>query len=234
MVFSAVLRPILSFKSHAPLNFSIKSNFSQHCCLTHTQKHGFFVLPKVQKSRNHPLEINSVLSKLNSNINHGEDEVTDPAAASLKRLFTNIQKLEEKMIEDSIPMKDIESNTNLEILESDLQMALAALMKKDQDLQDAEKRILLDHAKLNRTKQDLEIQEREIISALSNQRKMEEDLKKANNDLASQSKQIEDLKFLVEEQEKKIATSRSALLQKEDDLDKLRNELLNKMKRLKS
>ncbi|KAM0932802.1 hypothetical protein DsansV1_C40g0237071 [Dioscorea sansibarensis] len=226
MVFSAFLHPILSLSGRPYPNFN-------YCCLTHTWKQGLLVLPEAQRRNHLPFEIKSILGKLNSNITQDDDAVTDPAKVTLERVFMNTQKLEKEMVEDSIPtVEDTELNTNIEIVESNLQRALSALMK-EQDLQDAEKRVLLDHAKLDQTKQDLEIRVKDIMFALAKQRKMEEDLKKANDDLASQSMQIEELKVLVEEQEKKIANSRSALSQKEDDLERLRDELVKKSEEAK-
>uniref|UniRef100_A0A6I9QC29 Myosin-11 n=2 Tax=Elaeis guineensis var. tenera TaxID=51953 RepID=A0A6I9QC29_ELAGV len=202
---------------------------SHHYHLTLNQKQRFLVSLKAQKKINcRPLIIRSALKKLQSDVSNGDNGATEPARVLLERLFTKTQKLEEMVNRDSSLSDDAELNMNLEILESDLQAALSVLRKKEEDLQDAERRVLVEQTKLNLTKQDLERQEEEITTAFDKQLQMEEDLKKANSDLASQASQIGDLKLLVEEQGVKIASLQVSLSQKEDLLEKLEKELMMK------
>ncbi|XP_008795863.1 trichoplein keratin filament-binding protein isoform X2 [Phoenix dactylifera] len=201
----------------------------EHYHLTLNQKQRFLVSLKAQRKINcRPLVIRSALKKLQSDVSNGDNGATEPAGVLLERLFAKRQKLEEMMSRDSNLSDDAELNMNLEILESDIQAALSALRMKEEDLQDAERRVLVEQTKLNLTKQDLERREEEITTVFDKQLQMEEDLKKANGDLASQARQIEDLKLLVEEQGEKIASLQVSLSQKEDVLEKLENELMMK------
>ncbi|KAF8393166.1 hypothetical protein HHK36_021407 [Tetracentron sinense] len=186
---------------------------------------------RTPKRKEHALQIiRSVLGNRKSGIDSSDNGATEPTRILLERLFAQTQKMEEQMSRDSSLPPDIQLGFNLEILESDLQAVLAALRKKEEDLQDAERVVLLEHAEIKRTKQELEQREEEIVAARSKQEKLEEDLKQANHDLASQVRQIEDLKLLVKERDQEIVTTQSALSLKEGDLDKLRNELTEKSK----
>ncbi|XP_068647345.1 uncharacterized protein [Aristolochia californica] len=175
-----------------------------------------------------PHKIRSVLDKPKSNIGSSDNEALDPARILLERLFAQTQKLEEHMNKNSHVSENEKFCVNLEVLESDLQAALTSLRKKEEDLRDAEKKVLQDHTELDRAKQELEQTKKEIASAYAKHEKMEEELKKANDDLLSRARQIEDLKLLVEEQDLELKSARSALLVKEDELCKLRNELVIK------
>lgn len=208
-------------------NISIK--FLQHYHLNLNQKQRFLVYLKTQKKINcRPLIIRSALKKLQSDVSNGDNGATEPARVLLERLFTKTQKLEEMVSRDSSLSDDAELNMNLEILESDLQAALSVLRKKEADLQDAERRVLVEQTKLNLTKQDLERRGEEITIVFDKQLQMEEDLKKANSELAYRARQIEDLKLLVEEQGEKITSLQVAVSQKEDVLEQLEKELMMK------
>lgn len=221
MVFSAALSGNLPTNSRPYFS-------SRHYHLTINQKQRFLVSLKTQKKINcGQVAIRSALKKLQSYVSNGDNGATEPARV-LERLFAKTQKLEEMVSRDSSLSDDAELSMNFEVLESDLQAALSALKKKEEDLQDAERTVLVEQTKLNQTKQDLERKEEEITTAFAKQLQMEEDLKKANSNLASQSRQIEDLKLLVGEQGGEIANLQVSLSQKEDVLEKLENELITK------
>ncbi|XP_077236692.1 uncharacterized protein LOC143878275 [Tasmannia lanceolata] len=132
------------------------------------------------------------------------------------------------MNKDSRLSDDVQFGINLEVLESDLQAALTALRKNEENLQDAEMMVLLDHVQLNHAKWALEQWKEEIAAVYAKKEKIEEDLMKANEGLVSQARQIKDLKLLVEERDREIASAKSLLSLKEDELNSLKNELMMK------
>ncbi|KAK9280138.1 hypothetical protein L1049_013825 [Liquidambar formosana] len=216
----------LTIESDQVHEYSI-STLIQLCSLRFHRKQRKSSIMTNPKRRGHSLRIiKLVLDNRKSSLN--DNGATEPARVLLERLFAQTQKLEERINRDSHLPQDVLLGFNLEILESDLQAALAALKKKEEDLQDAERVVLLEHTELNRAKEALEQREEEIAAVCSRQEKLEEELKQANINFVSQARQIEDLKLRLRERDQEIAATQSALSLKEDELDKMRKELIKK------
>ncbi|XP_058112123.1 uncharacterized protein LOC131255432 [Magnolia sinica] len=193
---------------------------SQVCCLRLNRKHRVLAIPMAQ-NRKRPARL-IIRSLLESNIGSSGNGAGEPTRVLLEKLFVQTQKLEEQMSNGSHLPEGV--SINLEVLESDLKGALAALRKKEEDLQDAERMV----TELNQAKRDLEQQEEEIAAVYSKQEELEEDLKKANDNLVSQARQIEDLKLLVGERDREIVAAQSALFLKEEEVNTMRDELMKK------
>ncbi|KAF5748172.1 golgin subfamily A member 6-like protein 1 [Tripterygium wilfordii] len=188
------------------------------------KRYGFVVVVKRKVST---LKIvrsvrNDIKDKFNDN------GATEPTRVLLERLFTQTQKLEERINGDSHLSEDVLLGLNLENLESDLQAALISLKKKEEALQDAERMVLSEHSELDRAKEELEQREKDIAAACSKYEKLEEQLKQANLSLASQARQIEDLRLQLKERDKEIAAAKSALSFKKEEMDKMKNELVTR------
>ena len=197
------------------------------CNLSHNPK-SLVNLGAWKKKNSCCLTIRTTLNELTSGACNGDNGAIEPPRIFLERVSEKIQQPEEMMTADSsLPVND-GTGVSLGLLESDLQGALSALEKKEEDLQDAERMVLLEQAKLSQSEQDMEKREQEIVDAFVKQKQMEKDLKKASRNLASLSKQLKDLKLLVKDQSKKIATSQSSLSLKEDEMCKVRDELAKK------
>lgn len=97
--------------------------------------------------------VKSISNNMNSSIN--ENGATEPARVLLERLFAQTLKLEEQMSRGSRLPEDVQPVVNLEILESDLLALLKALKKKEEELQDAERNVFLEHSRLNQAKGEL-------------------------------------------------------------------------------
>lgn len=170
--------------------------------------------------------VKSISNNMNSSIN--ENGATEPARVLLERLFAQTLKLEEQMSRSSRLPEDVQPVVNLEILESDLLALLKALKKKEEELQDAERNVFLEHSRLNQAKEELKKRENVITAAFSKHEKLEGELKQANLNLASQAREIEELKLQLKEKEQDIASACSALSLKEDEMDKMKTDLLKK------
>ena len=170
--------------------------------------------------------VRSISNNMNSSIN--ENGATEPARVLLERLFAQTLKLEEQMSRGSRLPEDVQPVVNLEILESDLLALLKALKKKEEELQDAERNVFLEHSRLNQAKEKLEKRENVITAAFSKHEKLEGELKQANLNLVSQAREIEELKLQLKEKEQDIASACSALSLKEDEMDKMKTDLLKK------
>lgn len=171
--------------------------------------------------------INSVLRHSRPSINSNESP--EPARALLERLFARTQKLEQQMNGNSHLLHDgVQSDINLENLESDLLAAVEGLRKKEEDLQEAERLVILEHAELDRARKELEQRERKIALAHSKQEKLEEELRQANLKLVSHARHIEDLKMRLKEGDEEIARAKSVLSSKEVEINKMRDELTHK------
>ena len=154
--------------------------------------------------------INLILGDRISSINN--NGTPEPTTAFLERLSAQTQKLEEHLNGNSHFFQDVDLDFNLENLESGIEAALTALRKKEEDLQEAERMVMLGHAELNQAKEELERREKEIAAASSKQEKLEEELRQANMKLISQARHVEDIKFLLKESEQAIAATQSVLL----------------------
>lgn len=169
---------------------------------------------------------------MKSVLNNGNSRISDNGAAEpgrilLERLFAQTHKLEEMSKASRMP-QDVQLDLNFEVLESDLHAALASLKKKEEDLEEAERKLVLEQSELNRATEDLEHREEVIAAALSRQEKLEWDLQQANLKLASQAREIQDLKLRLRDREQEIAAYQSALSLKEDEIEKMKTELMKR------
>jgi hypothetical protein len=172
--------------------------FVQLCSVRFNGKQNKVACTTSAKRKGSSLRISkSVLNNRKSSVSG--NGATEPARILLERLFAQTQKLEEQMSRNSRHPQDVQLGFNLETLECDLHAALAALKKKEEDLQDAERLVFLEHLELNRTKEELEQREEKTAAACSRYKKIEEELKQANVDLASQASHIEHLKLQLRE-----------------------------------
>lgn len=169
-------------------------------------------------------------SVLDNKSSVNDNGATEPARILLERLFAQTQKLEEQIGRDPPLPQVAELGISLNKLEYDLQAALAVLKKKEEDLQDAERKVLLDYEELNHMKEELEQRAKEIAVASSRQEKLEEDLKRTNLTLASQAMVLEDLKLRLRDRDLGILAAQSALSLKEDEINKMRDDLSKKTK----
>lgn len=100
---------------------------------------------------------------------------------------------------------------NLRNLAYDLQPALAALKKKEEDLQEAEMKVMLEHGELNQANKDLDRLEENISAYSSKCDELEEELKQGNLNLAMQATELEDLKLQVKEKDQEIFVGQEKL-----------------------
>nr|GMC49466.1 early endosome antigen 1-like [Ipomoea batatas] len=200
---------------------------TQICNIRPKFKHKRLVSIAVNKRKNpFPLTVRSVLDSKKSIING--NGATESAGILLQRLFDQKQKLEEQIGRDPNLPQVAEFGQNLGKLESDLQAALVFLKKKEEDLQDAERKVLLEYNELSRARVELENREVEIAAASSKQEKLEDELRLANLSLASRAMEIEDLKFRLQDRDHEIAAAQMALSLKEGELNKMKNDLIKK------
>lgn len=185
--------------------------------------------------RGHSLQIRSVLGKKKGNVNGTANDnntnnngLKDPARVALERLFIQTQRLEEQMMTGSGSANDGNYGLNLEVLESDLQTALAALKAKEEELQAAERAVALDRRKVEQARKDLDCHEKEVFASQILQRRLEEELKKSRDDFVVQAGELKDAKLMLDEREREISSVRYALATKEEQLGRLRKELAKK------
>ncbi|KAL9269490.1 Laminin subunit alpha-2-like protein [Drosera capensis] len=220
----------------AAVSVSIRPPFPASSCRRSSEVVGslgiLFQLRRVSNvscvRRNSTSPITSVFENRKSGTEHSE--TLKPATNILERLFLQAQsmKLEEQLNGHSHLPNDIRLGLNFDTLEFDLQSALEALKKKEEDLEKAEIAVSLELDELARAKEDLERREKEISAARSKQGKLEDELRQSNLTLVSQTREIKDLKLLIDERERKMATAESSLSLKEHELDKMKNELIKK------
>ncbi|CAL9075435.1 unnamed protein product [Musa textilis] len=166
-----------------------------------------------------------MLKKVKSDLSNGDCGTTEPDIL-LEILFEKMQKLE-MMSRDSQLAEDAEQGLNLEILETDVEVAFSTLRKKEKTsrMSVIKRRVL---QKLDQTKQDLEWWEKEIAATFVKQKQMEEELNKAHDDLIFQFRQIEELKIVVEAQGNEITRSQALLFQKGHELGELQKGVIKK------
>eukprot|EP01018_Ginkgo_biloba_P006813 Gb_38718 [translate_table: standard] len=190
------------------------------------------------QKQKHSLQTSSVLDKQTGNVNSSnnnnknENGVKDPARAALERLFSQTQRLEEQMLTGSSNVKDSTYDLNLEGLESDLQVALAALKKKEEELQAAERAVAMDRRKLEKARMDLDRRQKEITAARTLQKRLEKDLQKSRHDFAIQAGKLKEMKLLVDERDREIGSIKYALGAKEEELGRVKKELTKKEEEL--
>ncbi|KAJ3679136.1 hypothetical protein LUZ60_017147 [Juncus effusus] len=180
---------------------------------------------KSQKREKHGSSLSrSVVKNLNCDLsdNNGENESIESARVLLERLFVKTQNLEISSQGDS------ELNSSLEGLKSEFEAALSTLRKREIDLKEAEKRVLIEERKLNETKLVLERREREISASFEKQKLMNEELERNQLNLARQARQINDLKFLMEEKDKYLTDLKSTIMEKSAKIEDLKSELIKK------
>lgn len=215
----------LSAALHANFNAASPSHQPKLCFVRLDRMQKSFAVTTSRRRKGHTLWIiKSVLNDRKPSIN--DDEATEPARILLDRLFAQTQKLEEQISKDMGLPRDGEFDLNLGKLESDLQAALAALKKKEEDVEEAERKISLDYHELKEAKEELGRREEIILAACSKQERLEEELKQANLNLVSQAMEIEDLKLQLKDRDQKISAVQSALSLKEDEMEKMMNELM--------
>ncbi|KAK6912580.1 hypothetical protein RJ641_022181 [Dillenia turbinata] len=221
MAFSAALHSNLSTtSSHLPSKakfFPSRINNKQKTVLA-------IALRSPKTNGQSPLVVKSVLGNRKTGIN--DNGATEPARVLLERLFAQTQKLEEQISKDSRLPQDDQLGFSLENLESDLEAALAVLKKKEEDLRDAERIVLLEHTDLNQAREELERREKAIAVALSRQETLEEELRQNNLKLVSQARHIDDLKLQLKEKDQEIAASQFSLSTKEEEIVQMRNDML--------
>ncbi|KAK4274442.1 hypothetical protein QN277_017660 [Acacia crassicarpa] len=218
------------FLSHIRLRFPVtySQRHLQLCSIRLNWKHGPIGLASIRNRKGCLFKpIKSVLNDKWSGIN--DYEAAESARTLLDRLFEQTQKLEEQMTGELHLDQDVQLGLNLQVLETDLQAALTALKKKEECLQEAERVVLLENNKLNRTKEELELREREIVASCSKYDKLGEELKEANLKLASQASLIEDLKLRVKERDQEISAAQNGLSLKEEEMGRMTKDLENKI-----
>ncbi|KAF9607755.1 hypothetical protein IFM89_000102 [Coptis chinensis] len=167
-----IINPVSSFSSHP-----FASSFSQLSGLRVNREHKYVTVIGSRNSKRHSINVTrSVLGNRNFSVDNSENVATDSLRILLYRFFAQTQKLEELSTSEGMQI-----GFEYETFESGLQ---AALREKEEDLKDAESRVLLGRAEISRAKQELEHREKEIAAAYVKQEKIKEDLKQANHDFA--------------------------------------------------
>ncbi|KAJ4758078.1 Myosin heavy chain-related protein [Rhynchospora pubera] len=151
--------------------------------------------------------------------NNGDNGSTESARVLLERLFAKTQTLESTSAEDS------EISASLEVLRSEFEVALSTLRKREKDLKDAERSVLVEERKLKQTKLELERREREITASNEKQKQLNVELEAVRLNFANQVRQIHDLQYLLRVKDSKLAESRSMILEKTAEIEKLKGEL---------
>ncbi|WZZ32734.1 hypothetical protein YC2023_016135 [Brassica napus] len=213
------------------LNLSFYSSLSP-CQTSVNQKQKTLVtfLTRCRKGKRRSLlTVQSVLNNTRPSFNdNGTAE--EPSKILLDKLFARTHK---QTNENSVyPPDEALSYSSLGGLESDLQSALMALLKREEDSQDAERKVLSEKKKLNRAKEGLEKRERVILQASLKHESLQEELKRANVELASQAREIEELKHKLRERDEELVAIQASLTFKERELDRMRVEISIKTKEI--
>ncbi|CAF1903928.1 BnaC02g46080D [Brassica napus] len=213
------------------LNLSSYSSLSP-CQTSVNQKQKTLVtfLTRCRKGKRRSLlTVQSVLNNTRPSFNdNGTAE--EPSKILLDKLFARTHK---QTNENSVyPPDEALSYSSLGGLESDLQAALMALLKREEDSQDAERKVLSEKKKLNRAKEGLEKRERVILQASLKHESLQEELKRANVELASQAREIEELKHKLRERDEELVAIQASLTFKERELDRMRVEISIKTKEI--
>ncbi|KFK29831.1 hypothetical protein AALP_AA7G184500 [Arabis alpina] len=178
------------------------------------------------------VSVKAVLNNTRPSINN-DNGTAEPSKVLLEKLFARTQRLErlERQTNENSVYSDEElPHSSLGGLESDLQAALVALLKREEELQGAERKVLSEKKKLNRAKEELEKRERILVEASLKHESLQEELKKANVELASQARDIEELKHKLRERDEEFVTMQSSLALKERELEKMRDDIANRSK----
>ncbi|CAN8326927.1 unnamed protein product [Cochlearia groenlandica] len=164
-------------------------------------------------------------------LNINDNGTAEPSKILIEKLFGRRQNLDRETNQNSGYLDEDDLNySNLGGLESDLQAALMALLKREEELEDAEKKVLSEKKRLNRAKEELGRRERVIMDASLKHESLKEEMKLANVELASQAREIEELKHKLRETDEELVAMRSSLTLRERELDEMRDEIVNKCK----
>jgi chromosome segregation ATPase len=161
----------------------------------------------------------SVVKNLGVTSNNGDNESMESARVLLERLFVKTQNLESTSAENS------ELSTSLEVLRSEFEVALSTLRKRERDLKDAEKGVLVEERKLKQIKLELERREREIAASCEKQNQLNVELEAVRLNFANQVRQIHDLQYLLRIKDNKLGGSKLTIMEKSAEIEKLRGEL---------
>ncbi|KAJ4869353.1 Myosin heavy chain-related protein [Raphanus sativus] len=216
----------MGFSQAIRLNLSSYSSLSPCHQTSVNQKQKTLVAFKGK--RRSLLNVKSVLNNTRPSFN--DNGTAEPSKVLLDKLFARTQELEGQTSQNSVYPPPDEPLSYSSSLESELQAALMALLKREEDLHDAERKVLSEKKKLNRAKEGLEKRERVIAEASSKHESLQEELKRANVELASQAREIEELKHKLRERDEELAAMRSSLTFKERELDRMRVEISIKSK----
>ncbi|KAJ4866482.1 Myosin heavy chain-related protein [Raphanus sativus] len=216
----------MGFSQAIRLNLSSYSSLSPYqTSVNQKQK----TLVAFKGKRRSLLTVKSVLNNTRPSFN--DNGTAEPSKVLLDKLFARTQELEGQTNQNSVyPPPPDEALSYSSSLESELQAALMALLKREEDLHDAERKVLSEKKKLNRAKEGLEKRERVITEASSKHESLQEELKRANVELASQAREIEELKHKLRERDEELAAMRSSLTFKERELDRMCVEISIKSK----
>ncbi|KAL1210367.1 hypothetical protein V5N11_006698 [Cardamine amara subsp. amara] len=222
MGFSQAIR--LNLPSYSSLSPS--ENYSK---IVNRKQKSLVALPSSRRGKRHSLlSVQSVLNNTRPSIN--DNGTAEPAKVLFEKLFAQTQKLERQTNQNSVyPDEDL-PYSNIGVLQSDLEAALVALLKREEDLQDAERKVLSEKNKLNRAKEELEKRERIIVEASLKHESLREELKQANVELASQAREIEELKHKLRERDGELVAMQMSLSERERELDQMRDEIGTKSK----
>ncbi|KAJ0251870.1 Uncharacterized protein HA466_0127660 [Hirschfeldia incana] len=216
MGFSQAIRLNLSsYSSLSPCQTSV--NQKQKTLVT-------FLTSSRKGKRRSLLTVKSVLNNTRPSSFNDNGTADEPSKVLLDKLFARTQELEEQTNEYP------PYSSSLGGIESELQAALMTLLKREEDLQGAERKVLSEKKKLNRAKEGLEKRERVIVEASLKHESLQEELKRANVELASQAREIEELKHKLRERDEELAAMQSSLTFKERELDRMRVEISMKSK----
>ncbi|KAF3329548.1 centrosome-associated protein CEP250 isoform X1 [Carex littledalei] len=154
--------------------------------------------------------------------NYGGNGSIESARVLLEQLFAKTQNLESTSAEDS------ELSTSLEVLRSEFEAALSTLRKRERDLKDAERRVLVEERTFKQTKLELERREREIAASFEKQEQLKVELEAVRLNFANQVRQIRDLQYLLRAKDDKLVGSKSTIMEKSAEIEKLKVELEKK------
>ncbi|KAB2637660.1 autophagy-related protein 23-like [Pyrus ussuriensis x Pyrus communis] len=134
------------------------------CSLVSNTNHNKMAFRATAKRKGSSLRVVSLVLN-NRKLSISDNGASEPARILLERLFAQTQKLEERMSRNSRHPQDVQLGLNLEILESDLHAALAAL-KNEEDLQDAERKVFFEHSRssLSLKEEELEQMRNELLN----------------------------------------------------------------------
>lgn len=154
--------------------------------------------------------------------NSGGNGSIESARVLLDQLFAKTQNLESTSAADS------ELSTSLEVLRSEFEAALSTLRKRERDLKDAERRVLVEERTFKQTELELERREREIAASFEKQEQLKVELEAVRLNFANQVRQIRDLQYLLRAKDDKLVGLKSTIMEKSVEIEKIKVELEKK------